>query len=323
MHDNIYRTKRCIHFCIHGIRFQTVSGNTATKTKYGFTNNSNVVSTTPYYFYTFDPNDIRRNATVGFYNYTTDNKEVFLASPYAWTFQKWDQRFNSSTWLASNLAANGKVGYGINWCIMRYSDVLLMFAETENEINGGPTTDAITALKLVRQRAFASSDWPEKVDAYVASKTGKDAFFDAIVNERAWEFGGEGVRKYDLIRWNLLVTKIADQRAALINMMDNGMAPNGSTIPTALWYKYKSGGEIIDKENINFYSNFDTTGKPGYTKVDWMKGYSDANKTTYKDQATKFSSGLTQNGVNNRHLYPIHSSAIAESQGLLKNSYGF
>ena len=32
----------------------------------------------------------------------------------------------------------------------------------------------------------------------------KAAFFDAIVKERSLELGGEGIRKYDLIRWNLL-----------------------------------------------------------------------------------------------------------------------
>ena len=35
---------------------------------------------------------------------------------------------------------------------------------------------------------------------------GKD-FFDAIVDENAWELAGEGVRKFDLIRWNLLRRK--------------------------------------------------------------------------------------------------------------------
>ncbi|MCF3108750.1 RagB/SusD family nutrient uptake outer membrane protein [Niabella sp. CC-SYL272] len=43
-----------------------------------------------------------------------------------------------------------------NMPIIRYSDILLMFAEAENEINGGPTADAIAAVNLVRRRAWST-----------------------------------------------------------------------------------------------------------------------------------------------------------------------
>jgi hypothetical protein len=43
-----------------------------------------------------------------------------------------------------------------NFPVLRYSDVLLMFAEAENEINGGPTQAAIDAVNLVRQRSWST-----------------------------------------------------------------------------------------------------------------------------------------------------------------------
>ncbi|MDZ7936038.1 MAG: RagB/SusD family nutrient uptake outer membrane protein [Emticicia sp.] len=43
--------------------------------------------------------------------------------------------------------------------------------------------------------------------------TTKTEFFNAIVNERYLEFGSEGIRKFDLLRWNLLAAKIAEARA--------------------------------------------------------------------------------------------------------------
>lgn len=68
--------------------------------------------------------------------------------------------------------------------IMRYSDVLLMLAEAENELNG-PTDLAKDALKQVRERAFVnSSKKTEKVDNYVNALADKTSFFEAIVNER-------------------------------------------------------------------------------------------------------------------------------------------
>lgn len=45
----------------------------------------------------------------------------------------------------------------INFPIMRYSDVLLMIAEAANEVNGGPTQEAIEAVNEVRGRAGASA----------------------------------------------------------------------------------------------------------------------------------------------------------------------
>lgn len=75
---------------------------------------------------------------------------------------------------------------------MRYADVLLMYAEAVNELEGGVTgpngAKAIEAFKQVRNRAFAFEDRSEKVDAYIAANTSKDDFFKILMNERKWEF---------------------------------------------------------------------------------------------------------------------------------------
>jgi hypothetical protein len=74
-------------------------------------------------------------------------------------------------------------------------------------------------LKRVRQRAFAAADQAEKVDAYIESvSSSKNTFFDAIVNERSWEFGGECLRKFDLVRWNLYGEKVHETREAFDNI---------------------------------------------------------------------------------------------------------
>lgn len=300
-----------------GIRFYT-------NAKYGFGNNANVVNTTAFYFYSFDQKDIRRDNTIAYYTYSNgaaDIKEVFQTNPLSYNFSKWDQRFMNDTWSNLNKAAAGKFGYGINWAVMRYSDVLLMLAETENALNGAPTVDAKLALKEVRRRAFAEADRPLKVDAYVDGLGDELSFFNAIVNERAWEFGGEAIRKFDLIRWNLLTAKIEQQRVEFKKLLA-GTAPYQS-IPKALFYKYESNNELLDKPAINFYQDKGTVDIPGFTKVNWMSGYSASDITSYTERINLFSSGLNANGVQNRHLYPIPNSVISDSQGKLKNSYGF
>ncbi len=97
----------------------------------------------------------------------------------------------------------------INFPILRYSDILLMHAEA---IIGGmngtedATPAALNSLNLVKQRAG--------LDAYEGSMAHKD-FFEEIVDERLRELCFEGLRKQDLIRWNLLGQKLNESNAAI------------------------------------------------------------------------------------------------------------
>lgn len=42
----------------------------------------------------------------------------------------------------------------VNWYVLRYADVLLLYAEVLNEWKGGPTTDAYAAIEKVRKRGY-------------------------------------------------------------------------------------------------------------------------------------------------------------------------
>ena len=119
--------------------------------------------------------------------------------------------------MTSTPGKDSSKGTGINWPLMRYSDVLLMLAEAENELNG-PTALAKEQLLKVRTRAFSSADQSEKVTNYVNALSNKEEFFNAIVDERAWEFGGEALRKYDLARWNIYGKKIVETIETLTQM---------------------------------------------------------------------------------------------------------
>lgn len=158
---------------------------------------SGSVGLNAFYRFTFDSQDVRRNV-VGYWSYAYSGVAA-LQNSYTNYCLKW-----SKLWDKSHTQGNTSEGNtGINFPYMRYADVLLMFAEAENEING-PTERAKEALKAVRERAFRSaSNKAEMVDAYVGALGTKDDFFKAIVDERAWEFGGENLRWKDLVRWNL------------------------------------------------------------------------------------------------------------------------
>ena len=167
------------------------------------------VAITPTYYMSFADNDSRRDICCAKYGHTNDT--VYAAASTAIHAGKWDRARATK-----DLGSGSSKGTGINYPLMRYSDVLLMLAEAENELNG-PTALAKEALTKVRARAFANSPtFADDVITYVNNLTSKEAFFNAIVDERAWEFGSEALRKFDLVRWNLYAKKIEEaMRTAL------------------------------------------------------------------------------------------------------------
>ncbi len=85
----------------------------------------------------------------------------------------------------------------INYPILRYSDVLLMYAEASNEYEG-PTQRAYDMVKKVRDRAgIKTRDYSEY--------SSQEAFRQFVRNERGRELCFESLRKYDLIRWGIFV----------------------------------------------------------------------------------------------------------------------
>jgi len=107
----------------------------------------------------------------------------------------------------------GSVNKDIN--IMRYSELLLIYAEAQIRATGDNTdASAIDALNKVKVRAGLPT---------VTSATWED-----IVWEKAWETAGEWSRWYDIVR-----TETLDQVNALRDPIDNALTPLGSILTQA------------------------------------------------------------------------------------------
>lgn len=83
-----------------------------------------------------------------------------------------------------------------NFPVLRYADVLLMYAEALNELNG-PTADAYEAINKVRERARNGNPDSELVNLEGVSQS---EFRDAVLQERSWELCFEGHRRWDMLR---------------------------------------------------------------------------------------------------------------------------
>lgn len=88
--------------------------------------------------------------------------------------------------------------------LLRYSELYLMVAEAENEING-PTIIAYNALEKVRFRSFPTTGSPAVPVPEAFAPAGMDAqqFRSYVLAERAREFNLEGIRRFDLMRWGV------------------------------------------------------------------------------------------------------------------------
>jgi len=301
------------------------------------------VGLTPSYYFSFDDKDTRRDATVSKIQYDGDIDQVPLGIT-GMAVAKWSRML-----LTNNPGPSSSKGTGINWPLMRYSDILLMLAEAENELNG-PTQLAKDMLKRVRSRAFASADNSSKVVHYVDSVGGsKLDFFNALVDERAWEFGGECLRKFDLVRWNIYGAKIIKTETMLDNI---GKAANGidlanpevarySNYADVLYYQ-KKGGTVIflntkyksDTVPANIVDGI-LVGTPGnenaFGEVSWGKSlnakitatngtvtYTRANYTTYCWRGYKDPNGI----LPVPYLIAISGTTIGTSLYLNNDGYG-
>ena len=90
---------------------------------------------------------------------------------------------------------------------IRYSGVLLMYAEALNELNDGPNTEAYNAINEVRRRARFDGTVDQNVLPDLSGLTYQQ-FKDAVLLERRLELAAEGHRWFDLVRHGKLVERV-------------------------------------------------------------------------------------------------------------------
>lgn len=91
---------------------------------------------------------------------------------------------------------------------IRYSGVLLMYAEALNEAGSGPNGEAYDAINAVRERARFDGNVAQPILPDLAGLSYQE-FKDAVLLERRLELAVEGHRWFDLVRHNKLVEKVS------------------------------------------------------------------------------------------------------------------
>ncbi|GHT27885.1 hypothetical protein AGMMS49574_01130 [Bacteroidia bacterium] len=170
----------------------------------------------------FVDNDLRKEVTIGVIGGFYDDDSVFIKLPTN-TNQTYTKKY-----LVSIPARNDSKA---NWKVIRYADVLLMYAEALNE--NGKTTEAIPILNQIRTRAGVS--------VYDANLS-QDALRKAIEVERRLELSFEGVRWFDLLR----------KGQAYDVMKDFGMKPYMTVFPLPLSQVQLVNDAVIFPQNPGY-----------------------------------------------------------------------
>ncbi len=182
----------------------------AQQSSYGRANS--FIKTHHFFYDMYDENDLRRDVAVADFR-INEQDEILpynVNQSFNWAPGKWRRN-----WQTGQIKDNNNTD--VNWVLIRYADVLLMNAEAENEVNG-VTPAAVEHLNKVRRRAFGfDQNTPEpSVDLTVGDFSGADEFRNEIVDERARELCFEGLRRQDLIRWNLLGQKLIETNDKIV-----------------------------------------------------------------------------------------------------------
>ena len=268
----------------------------------------------PNYFYAFDSVDTRRDVSVTWYQVPSATNIKTMRRLGELNTGKYRRDWRVP------LLPGTVLNVGYNWVMIRFADVLLMYAEAVNEISGAPTAAAISAFEEVRKRGYRGN-----VALIGTTPTTKDAFFNAIVNERFLEFAHEGIRKFDLLRWNLLSAKIADARAQIQQIRDR--TGRYTNVPQYVYWR-NSGEEI----QLFAGATAPTTAQPfwrptqipnpttGWTRLDWAQHLTTASaidgKPLWQGFASFFVPGKSE-------LFPFDQVTLASYQGKLKQNPGY
>jgi hypothetical protein len=142
------------------------------------------------FFESFNPSDKRRQLLDTTYinrsNQVVPQKDITPITPKGVLIKKYMDKNSNGDRNRTNVP------------ILRLADIYLIAAEAEARLNGATTT-AYQYINAIRRRAGLND---------LATGLSKEAFIDAVLQERSWEFFAEGDRWYDLSRTNTFMAVI-------------------------------------------------------------------------------------------------------------------
>lgn len=216
-----------------------------------------------FYYGDFDPKDLRRDVSCTVTGSTGKGTEALIPftpgskqTAGGISCNKFDENRQPTVWTQAQRRS------GINAPYMRLSEMYLGYAEACAAT--GDNAEAKTYLTKVRNRAFRTAD-EANVEGFI-NKEG--SLLKAIIDERGFEFAGEGDRRFTLIRTGLLPEKIKEIKELTRKMLDGLKTKgsytfeNGNTISAYIYTKSVDAAGMKDANGNTMYGYRLTTQCP-------------------------------------------------------------
>jgi len=303
---------------------------------YGDGNNNNaktqaMIEIVPTFYYAYDKNDKRRDITILPWTWEYDDgsgtasaTEAAFPGVPATDKKLYQKQSNISQmycgklrveWMLRSYSSNEDC---IDMPVLRYTDVLLMFAEAaigSREGNAPSELYGISAqacMDKVRKRAGLAS---------------KPVSFENIVDERAFEFCGENLRKYDLMRWGLLSEKLIAAQQACYDLQNKKGAY--ASRPDSVWFHFTRNDAYAQKGAAFVFDRFVGLDVDAVCPAEFDKENGWVAKSFFDKDDVYFLTAdkwyLYKEGTNiDMHQYwPIFDVNVAASNGTLWNDYEY
>lgn len=301
---------------------------------------NNVQAIVPTLVYDFEANDARKWVTIAPFTWAVDNADgvakdadkreiVFLGCPA--TEKRLYQKNADikgfylgkyrTEWMTRSFIGGSNGDDGIDYPIMRYADILLMYAEASI---GGISGDvpAITSYNGIGGQAMF-----DKVRARAGLEP-KTLNMDNIISERAFEFCGEYIRKYDLMRWGKLKTKLITTISRIADLdAHTGEYENTSD---SIYFKYRRADEYLETgaeitkayvlDGIYGLAKGETGAPEGYGEEGstWVKKNPFASESAGR-RLKGYTLYVDEELIDKRHYWPIFQNNVSGSKGSLWN----
>lgn len=304
---------------------------------YGAGNNNNaktqaMIEIVPTFYYAYDKADKRRDITILPWTWEYDNGEgtgssytdVVFPGVAATDKKVYQKQSNASQmylgklrveWMARSYSSNEDC---IDMPVLRYTDVLMMFAEAAIGSKEGNAPSELYGI--------SAQDCMDKVRAR-AGLPSVHVTFENIVNERAFEFCGENLRKYDLMRWGILKERLEAAQAAVYDLQAGAGAYAGR--PDSVYFHYTRNDDFAQNGAAYVFDRFigldlDAARPAEFDKENgWVvKSFFDKDEVPVITTENWY---LFKPGTNiDMHQYwPIFDVNISASNGTLWNDYEY
>lgn len=300
----------------------------------GNTNNTKtqaMIEIVPTFYYAYDKADKRRDVTILPWTWEYDDGSGTAPSGYVdvtfpgvpTTDKKIYQKQSNIgqmycgklriEWMTRSYSSNEDC---IDMPVLRYTDILMMFAEAAIGSKEGNKPSELYGI--------SAKDCLDKVRAR-AGLASVPVTIENIIDERAFEFCGENLRKYDLMRWGILKEKLEKAQADSYDLQNNTGDFAGR--PDSVWFHYTRNDDYAQNGAAYVFDKFvgldkDATRPAEFDKENgWVaKSFFDKEEVPFltPDKWYIYKEGTD---IDMHQYWPIFDVNIAASNGTLWNDY--